>query len=106
MRPGQLVTLGVQTTPIWIPDWYLNPFNVSLQAVIANAPTYTVEYTLDDPFSAVAPVNWTAVVGMTAAVVSANATLISPVRGIRMRQTAGAAPNGVTLTISQSGAVA
>lgn len=105
MRPGTLTTLGVQTTAVWIPDVYLNPFNISLQAVIANAPTYTVEYTLDDPFAASAPVNWTPVTGMNAAVVSANATLISPVRGIRMRQTAGAGPNGVTLTIAQSGAV-
>ncbi len=108
MRPGTLTTLGVQNSAVWIPDVYLNPFNISLQAVIANAPTYTVEYTNDDVFAPgfnPATANWTAVVGMAAAVASANATLISPVTGIRLRQTAGAAPNGVTLRIVQSGAV-
>lgn len=108
MRPGTLSTLGVQNSGVWIPDVYLNPFNLSLQAIIAGAPTYTVEYTNDDVFAATfnpATANWTPVAGMTAAVVSANATLISPVTGIRLRQTVGAGPNAVTLRIVQSGAV-
>lgn len=106
MRPITLSTLGVQNTAVAPMDLYLTPFNVSLQAVITGAPTYTVEYTNDDVFSPTfnpATANWTPVAGMTAAVASANATLISPVTAIRMRQTAGAAPNAVQLRITQAG---
>jgi hypothetical protein len=109
MRPVYLNTSdasgGEQATPVCPPDIYLNPFNISLRADVTGVATYTVEWTNDDVFDPdfdPATAQWTAVVGMTDAVADANATLISPVRGIRMRQTAGA--GSVNLAIVQSGA--
>ena|ERR1044071_525612 len=108
MRPIRLSTLGVsKTVPIPL-DLYLVPFNVSLRAVITGAPTYTVEYTEDDVYAVgydpdAGSSKWKALDGMTDAVADAYTTLTSPVTAVRMRQTVGAAPNGVELTVLQAG---
>jgi hypothetical protein len=110
MRPVYLTTTdasgGEQTTPVCPPDIYLNPFNISLRVDVTGTVAYTVEWTNDDVFDPnfdPATAQWTPVVGMTAAVADANATLISPVRGIRMRQSSG--DGSCNLAIVQSGAV-
>lgn len=109
MRPVYLQTSDAsgeeQITDVCPPDIYLNPFNISLRADVDGTVEYTVEWTNDDVFDPdfdPATAQWTAVAGMTAANADANATLISPVRGIRLRQTAGA--GSVNLAIVQSGA--
>lgn len=108
MRPVRQSTLGVMNTPIIPLDIYLKPFQVSLRAVITGAPTYTVEYTEDDIWAAgydpdAGTSTWLPLDGMTAAVANAYTTLTSPVTAVRMRQTVGAAPNAVALTVLQAG---
>jgi hypothetical protein len=97
---------GAKATPVIPPDQYLTPFNISLQVTVVGAATYTVEFTNDDVWAAGydpngATANWTALTGMTGAAANANATIISPVTGIRMRQTAGA--GSTTLRVVQAG---
>lgn len=110
MRPVTLTTSdasgGEQATNVCPPDIYQRPFNISLFAEITGAATYTVEYTGDDVFASnfnPATAKWTAVTGMSAVSADSEATLISPVAGIRMRQTAGA--GSVRLRIIQAGAI-
>lgn len=108
MRPIRQTTLGVTNTPVIPLDLYLVPFNVSLRAIITGAPTFTVEYTEDDVFASgydpdAGTSKWKALDGMTDAVADAYALLVSPVTAVRMRQTVGAAPNGVALTVLQAG---
>lgn len=100
MRPITVVQDGVgNSAPIPL-DIFRDPFNVTVQCVITGAPTFTVEYTCDDP---AAPVNWFPLAGITNAVANAVDSLISPVTAIRLRQTAGAAGNGVTMRVIQAG---
>jgi len=97
---------GAKATPVIPLDIYPTPFNVSLQANVTGAATFTVEFTNDDVFAVGYDPNagtslWTPITGMTAASADANATLISPVTAVRMRLTAGA--GSVVLRITQSG---
>lgn len=110
MRPVTLTTVGVENSPICPPDIYLNPFSVSLQAVVDGAATYTVEWTQDNIWDpAYDPDDlsstWNSVDDMEDATADATAIFTEPVRGFRLRQTIGAAPNSVTLRIVQAGAV-
>ena len=85
-------------------DIYIAPFSVSIQADVTGAATYTVEYTLDDiwaPGYNPATGHWIPLVGMTDATADANTFLVSPVTGVRARQTAGA--GSVALTVIQAG---
>lgn len=111
MRPVTLTLSNAavveKKSPVCPPDIYLNPFSLSLQAVVTGAATYTVEWTQADVWAAgfdpdAATTIWNAVAGMDAAVANATATFNEPIRGLRMRQTAGA--GSVTLLIVQGGA--
>lgn len=108
MRPVTLTTSdasgGEKVSPVCPLDLYISPFNISLFAVITGAATYTVEYTGDDVYASSfnpATANWTGVTGMTAVSASTDATLISPVTAVRLRQTAGA--GSVALRVLQAG---
>lgn len=108
MRPVTMTTTdasgGEKSTSICPPDVYITPFNVTLDVDVTGAATYTVEYTNDDIWAAgynAATGVWKAVTGLSAASADAEATLISPVRGIRMRQTAGG--GSASLRVTQAG---
>jgi hypothetical protein len=100
MRPVNLTTLGVQASVPCPLDIYIAPFQVTLDVVLNGAATYTVEYTNDDPFG-VSVVNWIPHADLTAKAAAAQGTLISPVRAVRLNQTAGA--GSATLRVIQAG---
>jgi hypothetical protein len=110
MRPVYYIVGAAASSPPIPPDIYLNPFSVSLRAVILDTgadATYTVEWTQDDIWAVgydpdAATSVWEPVAGMSAAVVDAYATFNSPVRAFRIRQTAGA--DRVQLAVVQGGA--
>ena len=81
-----------------------DPVNYTLQSVIAGGPpTYNIEWTLDDPFGAVAPVTWTAFTGLSALTAGAALPFSFPVRAIRINITGGS--GSVTLTVVQAGGI-
>lgn len=107
MSPIILTTVGVTTSNVWVPDFFKDVFNVGLQAIITGSPTYNIEFTLSDTLAdgfTQASAVWQPVsAGFTGATTNQWGALIIPCRGIRINQTAGASPNGVTLNIQQAG---
>lgn len=108
MRPVTLTTddasVDVVASAVCPMDYLISPFQVTLEAIVTGAATYTVEYTTDNPFAEdfdPATAHWIPVTNMTAAAADAEATLISPVRAIRMRQLTGA--GSMELQITQAG---
>lgn len=108
MRPVTLTLTGPGVSAVCPPDIYLNPFNLTLQTLVTGTVSYSVEYTKDDVFSPTfnpATANWIAVTAIPAAsTTSKEATLISPVRGIRINNASGTGT--IVLQIVQSGAMA
>jgi hypothetical protein len=104
MRPITLTTTGVQVSAVCPLDIYISPFNVTLDVVLNGAATYTVEYTDDDIFAKTfnpATANWIPHADLTAKAAAAQGTLISPVRAVRLNQTAGA--GSASLRVIQAG---
>ncbi len=103
--PVKITQVGVgQSNPIPL-DPTLAAFNVGLQTTIAGAPTYKVEYTLDDIRAAgynSATGNWTAVPNFSALTAAAGGLLDIPCTAIRLNVTVAGTVN---LSILQSGRV-
>jgi len=103
VQPTVLRTNAVQASPAATNDYYGWP-NVSLQAVVTGAATYSVEVTLDNPLRPpAAGVTWFPCPIATLVGASTNqlGALQDFVLGIRLNQTAGA--GSVALTIIQVG---
>jgi hypothetical protein len=109
MRPIVLTTVGVSTSSLArMDDWAPGP--ISIQCVLSGAATYSVQVSNDDPNS---PTNPVAVGSMTwspspdtlatGATTSIYTVLAQVPLFIRINQTVGASPNGVTATIVQAG---
>ena len=104
MRPVTLTTTGVQASAACPLDIYIAPFQVTLDVILNGAATYTVEYTNDDVFVKgfnPATANWIPHADLTAKAAAAQGTLISPVRAVRLNQTAGA--GSAILRVIQAG---
>jgi hypothetical protein len=80
----------------------VTPINIGIAVVVTGAATYNVEHTYDDPYSAVSPVTWFNNPTLAAAQIATKDTYYTtPIRAIRINQTAGA---GSTLaTVIQAG---
>ena len=108
MRPITLTTSdasgGEQASSVCPLDIRLDPFSVTMRSTVTGTATYTVEYTTDDiwaPGYVPAAGNWSPFTAMSGSTVSAEATIVSPVTAIRLRQTLG---NGsVALRVVQAG---
>ena len=100
-----LTQTGAGASTFAIPDWFQNPFNIGLQAVISGTvSSYSIQYTLDDTTADgynPATGNWTAVPSMTGLSATTWGTLTVPCRGICINVTTG--PGSVTLNIQQAG---
>lgn len=108
MRPVTLTTSdasgAAKNSSVCPMDLGVTPTNISLVAVITGAATYSVQYTLDDVFSPTfdqTTAKWNDVTTMSGIAVDGQGTIVSPVTGIRLRQTAGA--GSVSLRITQAG---
>jgi len=100
-----LTQTGVGSSSFYSPDWFQNPFNVGLQAIVSGTvSSYTIQYTLDDTTADgynPATGNWFAVTGLSAVSASAVAALTTPCRGIRITIATGT--GAVTLNAQQAG---
>lgn len=96
---------GTGSSTIYAVDYFKNPVNIGIQAVLSGTATYTVEYTLDDILGAgfnPATATWTgATADLTGASASKNGLLTVPCRGIRLTIASGSGT--VTATICQAG---
>jgi hypothetical protein len=101
MRP---ITYRVTNTGDGVPiplDIFRDPFAVTLACVVSGGPTYSVEFTCDDPANVV---TWFPLANLTAKVANASDTLISPVTAVRLRVTAVGAPaDYVEMRVLQAG---
>jgi hypothetical protein len=104
MRIFSSTVTGVANTPSAALDYYINPFNVSLSALVTGTVTYTVYYTFDDisvPGWTVATGNWTAHPTLTAQVATKDANIAYPVTAVYLAITAGT--GSVRLNVIQAG---
>lgn len=85
MRPVRL-TLSSVTTSAPIPvDWRLRPTDITLQVIVANSNTSSVQYTTDDLSGAIT--NWFDVSGMAALTASTKGSITTPVTAVRLNMT-------------------
>lgn len=102
MRPIN-VTVSSQTESATIPvDWRENDFKVSLAVVISGTLTYTVEHTFDNIQDPAVTPTWFPNSTLTALSANGEASLVSPVRAVRLNVTAFTS-GSATLTVIQSG---
>ena len=100
-----LTQTGAGSTNFIVPDYFISPFNIGLQAIKTGTVTdFSVQYTLDDTqadgYSA-ASGNWTTVTGFANLGASTWGAFTTPCRGIRLTIAAGAGT--VALTLCQAG---
>ena len=101
-----LTQAGVGSTTFVTPDWFENPFNIGLQAIITtgSVSSFSVQYTLDDTTASgydPSTGNWTSVASMGTLSASTWGSLTIPCRGIRLTITTGTGT--VALSIQQAG---
>lgn len=110
MRPVTVTTTDASADPVASPpvplDIYLNPFNVSLQAVVTGTVDYDVQYTNDniwDPAWDPDTANWTTYTDFDGETTSQSHPTTDVVRAVRLLQNSG--DGSVQLTIVQSGLI-
>ncbi len=104
MRPVTYSITGVGTSNVNPTDHYVSPFNVALSVVVSGTITYTVQYTFDDVFASnfnPSTANWTDHPSLTTQSTTKDSNIAYPVRGVRLKTTAGTGT--ATLTIIQAG---
>jgi hypothetical protein len=104
MRPVTYSITGVGTSNVDPTDHYVSPFNVALSVVVTGTITYTVQYTFDNVFASnfdPATATWTDHPSLTTQSTTKDSNIAYPVRGIRLKTTAGTGT--ATLTIIQAG---
>ena len=112
--PALITQNQTGTSAVWFPDWMQSPFLLSFGCIATGAPTYNIEYTLDNidvtpigPFSGgagattVANATWfqSMVSGTT---VSASGNISSPVRGLRINLVTSSATAFVAVNFIQA----
>lgn len=101
-----LTTDGVSTSKVHPTNLWKTPFSVTVMATVSGTPTYSLQFTLDNPlavgFSA-GSATWQDHPIMSGATTDGTVEFTSPVCGIRINQTSGASPNGVSAKVLQAG---
>jgi hypothetical protein len=104
MRPITYSITEVGTSNVDPTDHYVSPFNVALSVVVSGTITYTVQYTFDNVFESnfsPSTATWTDHPSLTSQSTTLSSNIAYPVRGIRLKTTAGTGT--ATLTIIQAG---
>jgi hypothetical protein len=100
-----LTQTGAGATTYVIPDFFIENFNIGLQAVVTGTvSSFSAQFTLDDTTAdeyVASSGNWFDVTGLSAASASAAVAMIIPCRGIRLKITTGS--GSVALSIQQAG---
>ena len=116
--PAVITQNQTGASSIWFADWMQSPFSLSIAAVATGAPTYNVEYTLDnidvvnggDGQGSVSPTpnattaanaNWF-LSAVSATTGSASGNIASPVRALRVSIVTSSATALVVVTFIQA----
>ena len=116
--PTLLTQNQTGTSSIWFADWMQTPFSLSIGAIATGAPTYNVEYTLDNidiaantttntlnnslsNATTAGAATWfqSSVTGTT---ISASGNIASPVRAVRVNIVTSSATAFVTVNLIQA----
>lgn len=98
MRASVVSTSGVSISAVLPVNLNVTPINIGLAIVVTGSATYNVEHTYDDPYSATAPVTWFTCPNLAAAQTTTKDTFYStPIRALRINQTAGAGSTATTV---------
>lgn len=109
MRPVTVSKTGVGNSAPIVLDYHLTPEQTGLQAIVTGTVTYTVDYSLDDPFAVYATdyntnAKWWPHPNMTDQTADSQDVLTVPSRAARVRITSGT--GSVALTAVQAGGIA
>lgn len=107
MQSITLTVTGEQTSAVRALDFFLNPFNVGLGAVVDGVVDYTVDFTFEDPTAAgfdPATADWFPIAALTAKTADVATALTTPCRGIRLTGNTGSVGT-VVLYIQQAGTI-
>jgi hypothetical protein len=106
MRPWSYTVSSQTTSPVFIPDYIISPFNIGMAVVVSGTLTYTVQHTFDDVFAPgfdPATATWIDHSTLAAQSTTKDSNYAFPVRGIRLNVTAYT--NGsATINLVQAGA--
>lgn len=107
MRPWSYTLTAAGTSPVFIPDYIISPFNIGLAVVVSGTLTYSVQHTFDDVFAPgfdPATATWIDHSTLTAQTTTKDSNYAFPVRGIRLNVTAFTS-GSATINLVQAGAV-
>jgi hypothetical protein len=107
MRPARYMlsdaSVAPKTTPVYVPDNYISPFNLAINVQVTGTVDFDVEYTFDNVFANgynPATGNWTVHPTLTG-VSTIDGNIAYPVTGIRTKLNSGT--GSVQVTIIQAG---
>lgn len=107
MQSITLTVTGEDTSAVRALDFFKNPFNVGLGAVVDGVVDYTVEYTFEDPTNAgfdPDTADWFQIAALTAKNTDISTAFTTPCRGIRLTGNTGSVGT-VVLYIQQAGTI-
>lgn len=103
MKPNTISLTGVGSSTSMLVNTNVTPINLGFVAVVAGTvSSYTIQYSLDDPFSAAGLVNWFPS-SISALSATANGNITYPVTALRISIASGT--GSVALTVTQAGIV-
>ena len=83
-------------------DYLISPVNLGLSCVITGAPTYKVQYTLDNVLDPTVTPTWVDSTDLAGETSNQYGSIVTPVRAVRAAVTAGT--GSVAMTVVQAGA--
>jgi len=102
MRPIYVTQTGVGFTQAIPLDPYIGPFQLSLTGLItAGTPTFSAQYTVEDPASASA--HWLPITGFTTVSANTSIEFSIPCRAVRLSVTVAGTVEFVVIQSGQSG---
>jgi hypothetical protein len=106
MKPAVVTITNTGVSAPIVTDYLISPFNIGFGVVITGSPTYTVQHTFDDPFTATfnpATATWFNHEDLVSQTTSQDGNYAFPVRAVRLNVSSGTGTT--TITLIQAGAV-
>lgn len=103
MKPNTISLTGVGSSTPMIINTNVTPVNLGFVAVVSGTvSSYTIQYSMDDPYSSTGLVNWFAT-SISTNSATANGNILYPITALRISIATGT--GSVALTVTQAGIV-